>query len=237
MGKKRGRGARPGIKRPKAPHKRGVRRSGVKLGPMGELGDDIVIDLRPTAFFFQFPNAWKQARSLFPKKITGRAPLSVNIVRGLVQIAIHNPLMKYVEGRIDIDFPMDTGNLRTRTVDYLKDSITSLTKMDLNTPYVVVFGTPDVEYASPVNKMPTAWLQHPGIHGPSVGRTGLGLDDPKSKRGFYNLTLLNGRNRAKRLYDVDFLRGEIVPRIRDFAKAINKSPISVAKRMFRVRFK
>jgi len=104
-------------------------------------------------------------------------------------------------------------------------------------PYLMQVGTPGIEYAKPVNKMPTWALKHPGRHKPDpyrgrLGRFGDPLEDPNAKKGWYNLILVNSRNLAKRLIK-NFIKRVITPELRNLAKLSKKKPQAFVKQMFR----
>lgn len=190
---------------------------GSRLGPMGELGDDVIIEifLKPKAQ--QLVNATRE--------------ISMRKIKTGIKQTIYNPLEKYLYGRIDLDVPSDTENLRKQIKGRINDAIITIDQISTTSPFRVVLGTPNVPYAGPVNRMPTSWLQHTS----GTGRQGDPLNDPNAKKGWYNLTLLNGRNRAMRLYK-DFIRNDIVPMLRT-VKALGAAPSAVARAMFKVKFK
>jgi len=189
--------------------------AGSKLGPMGELGDDVIIEVTPRARF----DTVKE--------------ISKNKVIGMITTMIHRPLSKYMNDKINIWVPSELGKLRDSIESRLKVSTATLKPFTQTQPYRMVIGTPGVPYAAPVNKMPTSWLQHRG----SVGRFGVARNDPNARKGWWNLLLVNGRNLAQRVYK-DFINNGIVPLIRPLKGVLGiKNVTNFARSLFTVKYK
>jgi hypothetical protein len=202
---------------------------GGRLGPMGPLGDDVIIEIK-------FKPAMKSAWDL--------TKLNETETKTAIEDAIFTPLEEYLKSKIKVWVPKDTGNLRRQLLATVSNSFATIDHVSTARPFRVSIGTPGVEYANVVNKMPTRWLQHPGTHPPGTkGRRRKPLNDPEARRGWYNLLLLNGRREARSLYK-DFLKNHIVVLITKPASAkvkkinpFKKNPNSKVRTLFTVKFK
>jgi hypothetical protein len=99
----------------------------------------------------------------------------------------------------------------------------------------MILNTAGVDYAKPVEKMPSTWLKHPTpVHSNTrrIGGRLVILVDPEARKGWYALTLLNSRNRARRLWR-DYIKKTWVPLLRGLVK----NPENEANKMFRVKFR
>lgn len=209
------------------------------LGPMGELGMDIVIEVSITDDLDQY-----QIREFNYKNVAT-----------ILESTIYEPLREYlmgpgrggVSGLINTTAPRDTGALRESLEDGVEAGLPSIDDFQKKVgPFSVKLGTPEIPYAKPVNKMPTTWLRHPKQSAQrahlNVGRRGKKLKDPEARSGWYNLILLNGRNKARRLYDA-FIK-EIITLLAPLKVRIAKSKKgavidtrNLAMKIFKVRFK
>jgi hypothetical protein len=170
---------------------------GAKLGPMGELGDDVILEVGLTM----------EGERLL--KI--RAPeWSLNNIKTLFRNEVYDPLQEHVDQKIDLWVPMDTGELRNSMHNALTPSGGSKTN---DFPFKILLNTEGIPYAKPVNNMPSDWLQHPGGHFINRGRFGGSLLDEDAKKGWYNLVLVNGRSEARKLVE-GFIRDTIQDLIR-----------------------
>jgi hypothetical protein len=195
--------------------------AGGRLGPMGELGDDVIIEMK-------FRHAIK-----FVFETT---PLSERKVKTFIEDSIYTPLEDFLGEKINTWVPKDTGNLRRRLLGVINEGFSSIDRISTNIPFRVEVGTPGVPYAKVVNKMPKRWLQHPGGHPSGTkGRRGKVLYDPDAKKGWYSLLLLNGRRKATKLYK-DFLKNDILPILRG-QPGFTKNPVSKVRTLFSVKFK
>lgn len=164
---------------------------------MGELGDDVVFEVKLS------PYGSKILQSKISKQISKQS-----VWRTFYNIVYDNdqPLgvKQYVNKQIDIWVPSDTGDLRQALKNAITPSGGSTTQ---DFPFKVVLNTEGIPYAKPVNKMPEEYIQHsPGqTYHKTIGRTGKKLNDPKTKKGWYNLILINGRKKAKNLVQ-EFLK-------------------------------
>lgn len=171
------------------------------LGPMGELGWDLIIEVQMTDDIKQL----------------GIREMSYKNVTRILEAEVYEPLREYLmgpgrgghSGLINTQAPRDTGALREALEDGIEDGLNTLDDFEDRTgPFKVQIGTPNVPYAKPVNQMPTTWLRHPRASSTNIGRRGKRLRDPEARSGWYNLILLNGRNKARKLYDT-FIRSMI----------------------------
>lgn len=207
---------------------------GARLGPMGALGEDVILEV--TFLDTRIPPA---QRGLFKSLFTQ--------IESTFTGDVHDPLAAYMIGKIETWVPMDTGRLRNSMRSVVEASGGSVEGMRRGATYRMTLGTPSyqnrsVTYASVVNKMPTAWLRHPGNHrNVSYRKRVKGkpapLDDPEARTKFYDLIVVNSRNLAQRLWK-EYLDNQIVPRIKDVAKAAGiKNPHAFARSLFTVAFK
>lgn len=169
-----------------APGQRAVAGPGATLGPMGELGDDVILEVSLT------PMAQADLRA----KSYGKEFTLTAIQREFWQQVI-NPLRERTERKIDIWVPRDSGDLAESMKNALYPAGGS---KDRGFPYLFILNTKDIPYAKVVNAMPAKWLKHPArYHRNKSSRTGNSLNDPSAIKGFYNITLLFARNLAKDL--------------------------------------
>jgi len=200
------------------------------LGPMGELGMDIIIEVAITDDLDKY-----KVREFNYKNVAT-----------LLESILYEPLREYlmgpgrggVSGLINTTAPRDTGALREALEDGVEDGLNSIDDFQKKVgPFSVKLGTPKIPYAKPVNKMPTTWLRHPKQSLQrshlNVGRRGKKLKDPDARSGWYNLILLNGRNKAKRLYD-NFIN-QIVSILAPIKAQFNTK--NLAMKVFKARFK
>ena len=140
---------------------------GATLGPMGSLGDDVILEILLNTGIIT------QLRSL-------KIDISVGKLEAIIRSELMNPLLHYLRQKINVWAPLRTGALRTSLLNSLISSTTS------SFPFRLVLKTQGIAYAGPVNKMPQMWLRRSGT-------------TPQARKGWYNLLLLNGRNKAKKL--------------------------------------
>jgi hypothetical protein len=198
---------------------------------MGELGDDIIIQVDVNK------PAVNQLKNLKEFRVKGLATES-NIYQS-IWANVYFSLQAFTTTQINALAPKMTSDLRKS----MKKSI----KVDKNGdfPLTMIINTAGIEYAKPVNRMPSEWLIHPSATHPNVRKVGgklYILNDPKAKKGFYDLTLLNSRNRARRLWK-EYLKRFFVPIFRQVAPLIKQltgktiNPFNEAKKLFKVKFK
>jgi hypothetical protein len=212
---------------------------GAKLGPMGQLGDDVIIEMLLTDVGQMY-----------------RDMASLNLYPLIFQ-TINKPLEAQVTNVITAYVPMDSGDLRKSMTASIWKAAPTAKEISQMTPYIMSLAA-DVPYASPVNQMPSSWLRHPGSHTPNargafIGKSGNTLNDPKATHNWFNLVRLRGRQVAQKLFQ-DFIKKDIAPHVAKTAaswakgKDPNKQafvkqnidvkrPYLFAKRMFTVRFK
>jgi len=187
---------------------------------MGAFPDDIIIEV-----FLTFNP------SFLPRE------LSLRMLKTGLRREIYDPLRQFVESIVNINAPRDTGSLRESMERKVGEGKPTIDQLSNSQPFVVKLGTPGVMYAKPVNKMPTGWLKHPRRGQRNIGRQGDPLDDPKAKKGWYDLLLLNGRNRAMRLWK-NYLKNIIIPVLKPLQDAgLIKSASTQANKLFIVKFK
>jgi hypothetical protein len=217
---------RVAIQRRKARIAAGKKPGRRNLGPMGELGDDIIISVELTTNYQKFMESMK--------RITGRRLRIKDLdtpaeVYRSVWGNVYFPLQQHVTTEINSNVPKATTDL----VDSMKKSI----KVPLggSFPLIMILNTAGIDYAKPVNRMPDTWLKHPtAVHSNTrkiKGRLVI-LVDPQARRGWYDITLLNGRNRARRLWS-EYIKKTWVPLL----KGVVKNPTNEVKKMFRVKFR
>jgi hypothetical protein len=189
---------------------------------MGELGDDIIFSVDLTTNYTKLRDFMRSpAGRVFRVKDLDTASKVYRSIWGNVYF----PLQNTVTTGINTDAPKFKGDLR----DSLKRSI----KVPLNGkfPLTMILNTAGIHYAKPVNKMPSGWLKHPTAAHSNV-RKGRILVDPKARGGWYGLILLNGRNRARKLWR-DYVRKTWAP----LFKGISKNPTNEANKLFKVKFR
>lgn len=168
--------------------------AGRHLGPMRELGDDIIISTNLT---------------LNGLTLIGQgAYIPINKIESLYRRNVIDPLVKYMIDRIRIDVPKDTGDLQDSMIASLGPSFSKKRSF----PFQIVLNTKGISYANPVNNMPASWIKHTS----GTGKFGASLYDPTAKNNWYQLVRLNGRNRAKKLH-LAFIKNDLQPLVRKVA--------------------
>lgn len=218
------------------------------LGPAQQLGDDVVVEILPSANFrllVQNSNA-QQIRKDLPRLIqliNSKIKFSwLGLWRALYNLydrtySYMMPLIGHPQGGNEGYAPRDTGSLRRSMRNSLGEPISTIVHdvrdvvnaLSSGAPFIrMVLSTPDIDYANPVNNMPTSWLAHPGSHPPGTrGRLGTVLHDPNARKGWYNLILLRGRQFAKK---------EFYQMLKNLAQGI-RGGYNFWRSMFTVRFK
>jgi len=207
-----------------------------KLGPMGPFTSRVIVKVEKKPLYF---DGLKLFEDLKKKGImTGGAPYSDRSVAIALESSIHYEVEDYVMERIEMWAPKDTGSLRKAMMSVVLKAAATVDEFQNNTgAYIMEIGTPNIEYAKPVNKMPDWSLQHPP-HAPDPfrgtrGRRGASLSDPQAKSGWFDLILLNGRNKARR--QVKQMRKEVItPQFRDLAKNMGKTPQALFDQVLRI---
>jgi len=202
---------------------------------MGPLGEDVILEVT-----FKEGKVPFQHRGTFRKLFTR--------IESTFTGDVHDPLEQFMLDKINTWVPMDTGRLRGSMRSVVEMAGGSVEGMRIGGTYRMTLGTPSyknrsVTYAAVVNKMPTAWLQHPGAGKKNVsyrkraGGKPVPLEDPEARQGFYDLIVLNSRNKAQRLWH-DYLTNIIVPLVREVGAAAGvKHEWNFARSLFTVRFK
>lgn len=174
----------------------------VNLGEMGELGDDLVLEVRVN----------KAAADVFTQKAVPSALYLENIRHALLN-QVYKPLKRFMDNYIELYVPHDTGDLQQA----MKDAIThkggsQISRLTKNEPFRVILNTKGIEYAAVVNKMPREWLVHAAVwHRNYSYREGKHeLYDPDARKRWYNFVLVNAQNEAERLYKA-FINSYLVP--------------------------
>lgn len=202
-----------------APGQRALKGPGALLGPMGELGDDVILEVKTNA---TFDLALRQ-------RIYGREFNISNLKREFWEKVL-TPLRDQTEKKIAIWTPDDSGDL----INALRNSLyPSGGSSDRDFPFRIILNTAGIPYAKVVNNMPTRWLRHPGAYHRNISaRTGRSLNDSTAVKGFYNITLLFARNLAKKLMK-DFIATvkDIILPVVGSAQATN-----IAKGFFGIHF-
>lgn len=173
-----------------------------RLGPLGELGDDIVI----------FINLNLDLISLLQRF---EFSITTQKVEAAIFQDIIEPVIKYLDKKIEIWVPVDTTDLRKSLHNALK-----IDSSIISNPFRVILNTKGVPYAGPVNKMPTASLRKSG-------------KAPQARKGWYNLLLLNGRNLAKRKRKIVINKLKLLfpkAKLKKYFK--KKTPYSISKSLF-----
>lgn len=207
-----------------------ARGPGGKLGPMGEMGEDVILEVT-----FIPGKLIKLGPSGPVKDIIASLKRSIetNFARG-----VHRPLEELIISKINTWVPMDTGNLRKQMIAVTYNASATVDGMKEGKTYRMTAGTPGVKYASVVNKMPVTWLKHPAGYHRNIGRQKDPLNDPLAKEGWYDLTVLNARNKAKQLFP-DFLTNTVVPILKPLEKIRGsgiKSAHNYARTLFTVKY-
>ena len=195
-----------------------ARGPGGKLGPVGELGEDVIIEV--------------YMRGNAVKVINLERRLSLTTLKRIIATEVYRPLAQYIIEKINEWVPKDTGSLRDAMIGEVKKGQPTIDQLSSTTPFRVVIGTPNIPYAGPVNKMPDSWLKHTS----GTGRFGDPLNDPKAKREWYNLVRVNGRNKAQQLWR-NMVKNQLVPIVKSFKKLPIKNPYNFVRGMFKVTFK
>ena len=192
-------------------------KAGSKLGPMGPLGDDVVIEVRLKYDIYK----------VVPD-------ISQQYLIGTLGSRVQEPLLDELYTKLNIWVPKDTGALRRSIRSRMDNSTASLKQISTTKPWRMVIGTPDIEYAKPVNKMPADWLKHK----PQPSRfPGFTMDDPAAVKGWYDWLLRDGRRKAQNLFR-DYLKGTIEPIIKKAAPLLGiKNVINFTKGIFIVKYK
>jgi len=203
------------------------------LGPIGEFGDDIILQIKPTDIGLHLLQSGSKVIS------------ETNILK-LIQRYIYKPLIKFSYAYIGMVrtndpngvVPEDSGTLRrTMQKAMTNDGGSNINSLTGKTGFLVVMNTAELRYSKPVNQMPTEWLEHPGIHPPwrmKSRHDGHKLYDPNATSGWYDDVLSKSRNKARILYN-NFIAG-FTPMISPFAGALGISPNMFANMIFTVRF-
>jgi len=192
--------------------------AGATLGPLGTLGDDIIFEVSLT---YEGTQVLQQLRGT----------LSLASLNRMFRNDVWNELQAYIDGKIDTWVPMDSGDLRNSMHNAISPTQTGKSQGQ-TFPFRMTLSTPGIDYAKPVNKMPTPWLTHPASYHRNVGRYGSTLQDPEAKYGWYDLVLLNARNKAHPVIQAFFNS------ISDLLKPIfQKDAYNYARQMFTVRYR
>jgi len=196
---------------------------GATLGPMHELGDDVMI----------YCGLSYQGEQFLVSKIARE--LNVMNFTRLFRNEVYEKLRVYVNKWIAIKVPMDTEDLRNSMRNAMTPSGGSLTN---KYPFEILMNTKGIPYASVMNEAPEAWLRHPASYHRNIGRFGAPLNDPRAVKGWYNWIVLMGRQYAEKLFKA-FVKSTIQPLIKPFGPLIGVSGIGVyhlARSIFTVRF-
>lgn len=202
-----------------APGQRAVAGPLAKLGPMGELGDDIIMEVALTS----------AADQAMRQKTYGREFTKTALQREFWQQVL-NPLREQVEHKIDLWVPVDSGDLAESMKNALYPAGGS---SDRGFPFKILLNTKDIPYAKVVNQMPAKYLKHPApYHRNTSSRTGNRLSDGSAVKGFYNIVLLFARNKAKELMKnyITYLKSFVT-----FAVGTSQAHI-VAKQLITARY-
>jgi hypothetical protein len=194
-----------------------------KLGPMGELGDDVICEIGISRIGAQMLNG----------KIIKELNYT-NLFR-ILRNSVYEPLKQAINAWIDIKVPADTEELRQSMKNALTPSGGSQTN---SMPLLIILNTRGIPYASVVNKMPSEAVKHPGNHASSIGRYGATLDDPGAISGWYNWVLLQGRTKARALFN-QFIKSDVQNIISPFATQLGLKGSAVynsARQMFTAVF-
>ena len=116
--------------------------------------------------------------SLLQTFVTGIANIKEETIIRVMKNVLFQPVATYLHTKIDILAPLKSQALRKSLHNAVNNS------MMKGAPYRLVLNTDGVDYASVVNKMPTSSLIKSGMA-------------PGAKKGWYNLLLLEGRNKSK----------------------------------------
>jgi len=158
----------------------------------------------------------------------------------IVRRHLFNDLQGFAFTLIKKYVPTDTRRLANAMEISIRDQ--SATR-SLN-PFHVFLNTGNIEYARPVNRMPTAWLRHPGTHGRTLSyRKGRGrkrtprvLFDPQAVSGWFYRVLNESRDFAAQVYR-NLLSRYIGPLLTPLANYYGLPEYHVALSLFGVRFK
>lgn len=195
-----------------------------KLGPMGELGDDVIIqvDLNP------------KYRKMIEDGIFGKS-FSVIKVYHLFYNAVYMDVRNETDKWIDIKVPADSNDLRKSMHDAIRSKGGSNIR---NFPFMVVLNTRGIEYAKVVNKMKEKFIKHKGTHTYDYGKSGNLLDDMGAVKGWYDWILLMSRTKARTLFKT-FIQNDIMPIISNIAIKLglkNTDIYNAARQMFTVKY-
>jgi hypothetical protein len=193
---------------------------------MGELGDDIIISIELTANYRKFVDSVKAALG---KRFRIKDLDTPSEVYRSAWGNVYFPLQREATVQINNNAPKFKGDLRKSMKQSIKVPLAG------SFPLVMILNTAGIQYAKPVNRMPSAWLKHPTATHRNIRRVGARaviLVDPEAKGGWYDLTLLNSRNRARKLWR-DYIKKVWVPLFKGFFK----NPRNEADKMFRVKFR
>jgi hypothetical protein len=193
------------------------------LGPMGELGDDVIMEI-------DLSYAGKQT-------INQRLSRDLNVTNIFRELRnnVYEPLREYIEKWIDIKVPSDTTELRNSMKNAMKPSGGSRTN---GFPMLVIMNTAGVDYAKVVNNMTDLMLKHPASHHRNIGRFGAPLDDKGAVKGFYDWIVLMGRNKAVKLFQ-DYVKNIVQPIVKPVANMLGITGSLVyntARQLFTVKF-
>jgi len=210
-----------------------------RLGPMGPFSNKVIVKIERKPLYYQGLREFEDLKR--QNIMSGRPPYSDRTIAIALESTVHDKVETYVLERIDTWVPKDTGSLRKAMISVVYKAAATVENFQKNTgPYIMEVGTPNIEYAKPVNKMPDWALQHPP-HAPdpfrgTKGRRNATLVDPQAKSGWFNLILLNSRNKARA--QVKKMRREVItPQFRELAKNMNKTPQALFDQILRVTHK
>jgi hypothetical protein len=193
---------------------------------MGELGDDIIFSVDITGHYDRLvENGGTGVGRILRRK---GLDTSSDVYRSIWG-NVYFPLQQTATTQINTNAPKMTGKLRKAMKESIKVPLAG------SFPLVMILNTAGVDYAKPVEKMSSAMLKHPTpVHSNTrrIGGRLVILVDPEARKGWYALTLLNSRNRARKLWR-DYIKKTWVPLLRGLVK----NPTSEANKMFRVKFR
>lgn len=208
--------------------------TGANLGPMGELGDEIIIQLKLSF-------GYNLVEKVLPD-------LSRDKVWKLIQENVYVPLAVELDKKIFKWVPVMSGALSDSIRKSMTPDSSIITKEAFlqTNMFEVVLNTKGIPYGKPVNKMPKRYTVHPASHHPNR-RNGYSLYDPSAEPGFFNLLVVHGRNYAKALF-IAFMRNNFVPVIKKALAGItalktmlglniNANPYNIAQSLIEVRYK
>ncbi|MHC4648230.1 MAG: hypothetical protein ACYTBJ_22450, partial [Planctomycetota bacterium] len=140
------------IQRRKSRVARGLPAGRRNLGPMGELGDDIIFSVDITGHYDRLvENGGTGVGRILRRK---GLDTSSDVYRSIWG-NVYFPLQQTATTQINTNAPKMTGKLRKAMKESIKVPLAG------SFPLVMILNTAGVDYAKPVEKMPSTWLKHP----------------------------------------------------------------------------